>query len=111
MADKEKLGIDFVDIVTQVQSHEPLVTMAAEHELSVICQKPFAESVAQGERIVAVCADAGVELMVHENWRFQSVFQEVLTAITDGKLGDPFFCQLSFRTPYNVYANQPYLAE
>jgi len=100
-----------VDIVTQVQSHEPLVTMAAEHELSVICQKPFAESVAQGERIVAVCADAGVELMVHENWRFQSVFQEVLTAITDGKLGDPFFCQLSFRTPYNVYANQPYLAE
>lgn len=94
-----------------MQSHEPLVKAAAEHKLPVICQKPFAESVAGGERMVAACAKAEVQLMVHENWRFQSVFLAVRDAIKQGKLGDPYFCQLSFRTPYNVYANQPYLAE
>ena len=111
MADKGTLGIDFVDIATQVDSHLDLVVAAAAQDLHVICQKPFAPCVADAEVMVAACDNAGVELMVHENWRHQSTFKAVLKAIDDGSVGDPFFCQLSFRTPYNVYANQPYLAE
>ena len=48
MADKEKLGLDFVDIATQVQSHEELVVLAAAHNLATICQKPFAPDVGTG---------------------------------------------------------------
>src|SRR4051812_42460853 len=35
-------GLDFIDVVTQVGSHRPLIEMAARHGMPVICQKPLA---------------------------------------------------------------------
>ena len=42
-------GFDFVDIATTVPSHRPLVEMAASNKIPVICQKPFAKSLADAK--------------------------------------------------------------
>jgi len=103
--------LDFVDIVTTPSSHRLLVEMAARYGRHVICQKPLAPSIEDAKAMVDACKLAGVTLMVHENFRWQGIIQRAKQLIDSGRIGDPFLAQISFRTGYNVYSNQPYLAE
>lgn len=103
--------LDFVDIATTVNSHRSLVELAASHKLPTICQKPFAPTLADATAMVEACRDAGVPLMVHENFRWQSPIQAVKAVIDSGEIGDPFFGRISFRSGFDVFSGQPYLAE
>ena len=109
MLAKEKL--DFVDIATTAPTHRALAELAAAHKLAVICQKPFAPTLADAKAIVAVCAKAGVPLMVHENFRWQSPIQKVKQVVDAGEIGELFWGRVSFRSAYDVFSRQPYLAE
>ncbi len=104
-------GFDFVDIATTVQSHRALVEMAAAHKIPAICQKPFAKTLNDAKSMVAVCAQAGVPLMVHENFRWQTPIQAVKAILQSGAIGEPFWGRFSFRSGYDVFSGQPYLAE
>lgn len=106
-----KEQLDFVDIATTVSSHRPLVEMAAGAKIPCICQKPFAESMADAEAMVQACEQAGVPLMVHENFRWQTPVQAVRRLIDDGAIGSPFWGRFSFRSAFDVYRAQPYLAQ
>lgn len=103
-------SLDFVDIATTAPSHRPLVEMAAAHRVPVICQKPFAPTLADAKAMVSACAEAGVPLMVHENFRWQSPIQAVRAVLDSGEIGTPFFGRISFRSAYDVFSGQPYLA-
>ncbi|MCQ8873890.1 Gfo/Idh/MocA family oxidoreductase [Mesorhizobium sp. LMG17149] len=103
-------NLDFVDIATTAPSHRPLVEMAAAHRVPVICQKPFAPTLADAKAMVGACAEAGVPLMVHENFRWQSPIQAVRAVLDSGEIGMPFFGRISFRSAYDVFSGQPYLA-
>lgn len=105
------LSPDIVDIATTVASHRPLVELAARHARLVICQKPFAETLADARAMVAACDAAGVTLMVHENFRWQRPYREASARIARGDIGTPRFLRLSFRHAFDIYAGQPYLAE
>jgi len=102
--------LDFVDVVTTPPSHRPLVELVAQHGRHVICQKPLAPSMEDAKAMVEACQSAGVTFMVHENFRWQGIIRHAKQIVDDGKIGDPFFAQVSFRTGYDVYPNQPYLA-
>jgi predicted dehydrogenase len=102
---------DFVDIATTVASHRALVELAAELRIPVICQKPFASNLADAKAMVATCAKANVPLMVHENFRWQSAILKVKQVVMSGAIGKPFWGRVSFRSAYDVFAAQPYLAE
>ena len=102
---------DLADVATTVGSHRPLVELAARHAGAVICQKPFAATLEDGRAMVAACASAGVPLFVHENFRWQKPWREIAARIAAGQIGTPRFLRLSFRHAYDIYANQPYLAE
>jgi predicted dehydrogenase len=104
-------GFDFVDIATTVQSHRILVEMAAQHEVPAICQKPFAKTLADAKAMVAACGAAGVPLMVHENFRWQTPIQAVRKVLDERSIGTPFWGRFSFRSGYDVFSGQPYLAE
>jgi predicted dehydrogenase len=104
-------GFDFVDIATTVGSHRALVEMAASHKVPAICQKPFAKTLSDAKAMVKVCRDAGVPLMVHENFRWQTPIQAVRAVLDSGVIGTPFWGRLSFRSGYDVFSGQPYLAE
>lgn len=102
---------DFVDIATTVPSHRPLVELAARHGAAIVCQKPFAETYADGAAMVEAAARAGVPLIVHENFRWQRPFRALQARVNAGDIGRVQFLRLSFRHGFDVYANQPYLAE
>lgn len=103
--------LDFVDIATTVGSHRALVEMAAAAGVACICQKPFAPTLADAQAMVEACSRADVPLMVHENFRWQTPMQAVRHAIDEGAIGTPFWGRFSFRSAYDVYGTQPYLAE
>jgi predicted dehydrogenase len=61
--------------------------------------------------MVEAAERAGRPLLVHENFRWQRAFRLIRAEIDAGAIGDPSFARLSFRHGFDVYANQPYLAE
>jgi predicted dehydrogenase len=102
---------DFVDIATTAPSHRGLVELAARHARGVICQKPIAETMDDAEALVAACHEAGIPLLVHENFRWQAPIRAVLEHVRDGRIGRPHFLRLNFRHAFDIYAGQPYLAD
>ncbi len=108
MLKSEKL--DFVDIATTVGSHKVLVQLAATAGVHVICQKPFAENIEDARTMVQAVKAAGKTLMVHENFRWQSAIRKAIDLVRSGEIGEPFFGRISFRSGYDVYSGQPYLA-
>ena len=106
-----ELPLDFVDIATTAPSHRHLAELAAAKAVAVICQKPLAETMIDASSMVAACAAAGVPLVVHENFRWQSPFMAMRKQIELGRIGAPHFARFSFRHGYDNYRNQPYLAQ
>ncbi len=103
-------SIDFVDIVTSVPSHRELVILAAKYCLNVICQKPLAPSVEDATIMLKALGDVGRTLVVHENFRWQSPIRKAIDVIRSGMIGKPFFSRISFRSAFDVFSGQPYLA-
>eukprot|EP01037_Dinobryon_pediforme_P021221 gene21221-22035_t len=103
--------LDFVDIVTTMPSHKPLVLLAARHGVAAIVQKPFAPTYADCVEMVAAMQAAGRPLMVHENFRFQSAMLEIRRLVADGAIGELTWGRVSWRTGYDIYAGQPYLKD
>lgn len=108
MLETERL--DFVDIATTVASHRALVEMAARAGLHVICQKPLADRMQDARAMVDAVDRAGKTLMIHENFRWQSPIRAAIDTLRQGAVGQPFFARISFRSGYDVFSGQPYLA-
>lgn len=103
-------GFDFVDIATTVASHRALVELAASHTVPAICQKPFAPTLGDAKAMVAAMDAAGVPLMIHENFRWQTPILAVRGVLDSGAIGKPFWGRVSFRSGFDVFSGQPYLA-
>ncbi|QPZ92561.1 Gfo/Idh/MocA family protein [Thioclava electrotropha] len=104
-------GFDFVDIATTVGTHRPLVELAAQHDLHVICQKPFAPTLRDARAMAQAVEATGKTFAIHENFRWQSALRHVIEEVRSGVIGTPFFGRVSFRSGYDVFSGQPYLAE
>lgn len=109
MLDKEELGL--VDIATQVRTHLALVEQTMARRLPSIVQKPFGQTIDEVRRMVELSREAGTFLAVHENFRFQLPILKVAEIIRSGAIGAPNWARISFRTNYDIYAGQPYLAK
>ena len=104
-------GFDFVDVATTVGSHRALVELAAHHKVPAICQKPFAPTLADAKAMVAAAEAAGIPLMIHENFRWQTPILAVKAVLESGAIGTPFWGRVSFRSGFDVFSGQPYLAK
>lgn len=107
----EREELDFVDIITDVGSHAPLVRLAAEQGLDVICQKPMGPDLATAREMVAACRRAGVRLYVHENFRWQTPLRVLKDELETGIIGRPFKARVTYCNSFPVFENQPFLAE
>lgn len=87
---------DIVDIITAPPDHLELINLCAKHGVrTIICQKPFCNSIAEAEAAVTICDEMGVSLLVHDNFRFQPWYRVIKHAIEDCLLGD--IHQFTFR--------------
>ncbi len=107
LMDNEQL--DFVDIITDVDTHSKFVNMAAERKLPVICQKPMAPTLAEAQQMVAACHEAAIPYFVHENWRWQTPIRRIGQLLKAGTIGTPFRARIDMISGFSVYANQPFL--
>ncbi len=89
--------IHVVDIVTGADTHLDFVRKAAAAGKHIMCQKPFAPSIAEAEEIVKISDAAGVRLMVTENWRWLQPFQVIKRVLNSGELGKVNLIRLSIR--------------
>jgi predicted dehydrogenase len=103
--------LDFIDVITGIESHGPLVHLAAERGIPVICQKPLAPSWAEAEAMVAACRQAGIPFLVHENWRWQTPLRRVQQVLQEGRIGTPFRARINMISGFPVFVNQPSLKE
>lgn len=109
LLDKETL--DFVDIITDVDTHAPFTEAAARKGVAVICQKPMAPKLPVAEKMLSVCQSSGVPFFIHENWRWQSPIRKVKEIMDTGLIGNTFKAKITFCSGFPVFENQPFLAE
>jgi predicted dehydrogenase len=101
--------VDFIDIITEIDAHAPLVHLAAKYQVPVICQKPMAPDLETGERMVAACREAGIPFFIHENFRWQTPIRAVKEALEGGDIGVPFRARVELISGFPVFKNQPFL--
>lgn len=103
--------VDFIDIITDVGSHAPLVLLAARYKMPVICQKPMAPSLREAGKMIRACRRASVPFFVHENFRWQTPIRQLKRALDGGRIGKPFRARIDMISGFPVFKNQPFLRE
>ncbi len=103
--------LDFVDIITDVDTHAAFTEMAAKKGIAVICQKPMAPKLAIAKQMVETCATNHVPFFVHENFRWQSPIRKLRELMNNGQIGKIFKARITFCSGFPVFENQPFLAE
>jgi D-apiose dehydrogenase len=107
----DSVNIDLVDIATRMDSHRELAAIAADRGVAAVVQKPLAPTWGECVAIVEKAKERGTWLAVHENFRFSTAMRKVKSVIGHGTIGSPTWARLSWRTGFDVYRGQPYLAE
>jgi len=102
--------LDFIDIITDVDTHPLFTTMAAEKGVDVICQKPMAPDLTQANAMLRDCQHAHISLYVHENWRWQAPIRKVKEVLDSNRIGKVFKARVAFCSAFPVFQNQPFLA-
>ncbi|MCI0747980.1 MAG: Gfo/Idh/MocA family oxidoreductase [Verrucomicrobia subdivision 3 bacterium] len=112
-ADKllETEDLDFIDVITNVETHSRFVHLAAKHKTPVICQKPMALTLGEAENMVTACRRARVPFYIHENWRWQTPIRLLKRFLDEGKIGKPFRARMDLISGFPVFKNQPFLRE
>jgi len=103
--------IELVDIATRMNTHRELAAIAAERGVGAVVQKPFAPTWGECLAIVEKARKHNAWLAVHENFRFATAMRNVKRALEQGTIGTANWARLSWRTGFDVYRGQPYLAE
>ena len=87
---------DLVDIITPPTAHLELIEQALDAGIrTIICQKPFCDTLQNAEQATARAAEAGARLIVHENFRFQPWYRSIRAEMKAGRIGAPL--RLTFR--------------
>jgi predicted dehydrogenase len=108
MLEREKP--DFIDLITPPGTHADLCGQAADRGIPILCQKPLAPTLAEARGIVDRAREAGVRLMVNENFRFQPWHRQIKRLLEEGILG-PALHSLSVRCRLgDGWGEQAYLA-
>jgi predicted dehydrogenase len=109
MLDREQ--VDFVDVITDVDTHAEFVRMAADRKLPVVCQKPLGRSFEEAREMLETCDRAGVPLYVNENWRWQTPIRALHEVLATDVIGKPFRARIDMISGFPVFKNQPSLRE
>jgi predicted dehydrogenase len=87
--------VDVVDICTPTHLHRDMALAAAAAGKDVVCEKPLARTVEQGQEMIAACAEAGVKLMVAHVVRFFPEYAQAKTQVDGGNIGQPAVLRLT----------------
>lgn len=87
--------VDVVDICAPTHLHRDMVLQAAAAGKDIICEKPLARTVAQGQEMIAACRQAGVRLLVAHVVRFFPEYALARARVQSGQIGQPAVLRLT----------------
>lgn len=104
--------LDFIDIITDVDTHYKFVELGVKYGLDkIICQKPMAPDFESAKNMIGLCKKAGVKLYIHENYRWEKPMRRYKEILNSGIIGKPFKARVTFNSGFPVFDNQPFLAD
>lgn len=80
-------GLEAVVVCSENARHRALAEMAAQAGKHVLCEKPLATNVEDGQAMIASCKQAGVQLMTAFPCRYSPVMQRMKAAMDSGEPG------------------------
>jgi D-apiose dehydrogenase len=104
---------DLVDVVTPPSAQADLLDQLYGRGLPVICQKPLGTGYTQAREFVSKAKQSGIDLIVHENFRFMPWFREMRRLLDAEYFGDVYGVSFRLRPgdgqgPMAYLARQPY---
>lgn len=84
-----RADVDAVIVAVPTDLHREIVTAAAAAGKQIICEKPLARSVADGEAMIEACRQAGVKLAVGQVVRYFPEYALAHDMVVRGELGTP----------------------
>ncbi len=103
----ERQDIDAVDICTPNNLHKEMAIAAARAGKAILCEKPLAMNVAEGEEMCAAVEKAGVPNIVWYNYRRIPAVTFAKQLIDEGKLGRIFHYRANFLQDWTISADLP----
>jgi predicted dehydrogenase len=91
----ERKDIDAVVIAVPNYLHEEMVTAAAQAGKHILCEKPFARTIQEAERMLAVVNQTGVKLVYGEMLCFAPKYVRAKRLIDEGAFGRVFLVRQS----------------
>lgn len=88
-------GIDAVVIATPVSSHYAIAAEALEAGKHVFVEKPLAQSVDEGKKLVELAKRKGRVLMVGHTFVYTAAVNKIKDLIWDGEIGDVYYLATS----------------
>jgi predicted dehydrogenase len=87
--------VDIVDICTPTHLHIDVIRQAARAGKHIICEKPLARTVEQGQEAVRICQEAGVRLLVAHVVRYFPEYALTKQSVENGEIGRPGVIRVS----------------
>ncbi|MGH7417298.1 MAG: Gfo/Idh/MocA family protein, partial [Candidatus Rokuibacteriota bacterium] len=99
--------IDLVDICAPNIAHREIAVAAAQAGKMVLCEKPLAMSVAEGEEMTRAVEQAGVANMVWFNYRRVPAIALARQLIDEGRIGRAFHYRATYLQDWTISEDVP----
>jgi len=99
--------IDVVDIGSPNNTHREIVLAAAKAGKMILCEKPLAMNVAEGEEMCAAVEKAGVPNMVWFNYRRVPAISLAKQLVDEGRIGRPFHYRATYLQDWTIAEDVP----
>ena len=100
MIKKEKF--DILDVLTPVKFHKEIVINVAEKGINILCEKPFADNMADAIAMVRSCEKNGIKIMVSQTNRWFPWFRRIKKELDMGTIGVPYYSIIAQRVSYSI---------
>ncbi|WP_020601646.1 Gfo/Idh/MocA family protein [Spirosoma spitsbergense] len=99
--------IDAIDICTPNDTHAEIAIAAAKAGKMILCEKPIARNMEEGQRMVDAAEKAGVNTTVWYNYRRIPAVTLAKQIVDSGKLGKIFHYRANFLQDWTINADVP----
>ena len=103
----ERKDIDVIDIGSPNNTHKEIVLAAAKAGKMILCEKPLAMNVAEGEEMCAAVEKAGVPNMVWFNYRRVPAISLAKQVVDEGRIGRPFHYRATYLQDWTIATDVP----
>jgi predicted dehydrogenase len=84
----ERRDVDIVSVASPPSTRLQIIKDAAAAGKHIVCEKPFAISLAEADEMIAACRAAGVTLAIYHNYLYYYEHRLASRLIADGAIGD-----------------------